>query len=60
MSQLIVAVKKSRTPESSVTKSSGNVFADLGLKDADTLMAKSVANLAVPGQDQRVTTEVAE
>ena len=37
-----MAAKKSRTPEDSVTESSGNVFADLGLKDADTLMAKSV------------------
>ncbi len=34
--------KKSRTPEDSVTESTGNVFADLGLRDADTLMAKSV------------------
>ena len=37
-----MVAKKSRTPEDSVTESSGNVFADLGLKDADTLMAKSV------------------
>jgi predicted XRE-type DNA-binding protein len=34
--------ENSRAPEDSVTESSGNVFADLGLKDADTLMAKSV------------------
>ena len=34
--------QKSRTAEDSVTESTGNVFADLGLKDADTLMAKSV------------------
>jgi predicted XRE-type DNA-binding protein len=40
--ELIMAAKKSRTPEDNVTESSGNVFADLGLKDADTLMAKSV------------------
>jgi predicted XRE-type DNA-binding protein len=37
-----MAVRKTRTPEDSVTDSSGYVFADLGLKDADTLMAKSV------------------
>ncbi len=37
-----MAAQKSRTPEDSVTEGSGNVFADLGLKDADTLMAKSV------------------
>jgi predicted XRE-type DNA-binding protein len=37
-----MTAKKSRTPETSVTESTGNVFADLGLKDADTLMAKSV------------------
>ena len=37
-----MTAKKSRTPEDSVTESTGNVFADLGLKDADTLMAKSV------------------
>jgi predicted XRE-type DNA-binding protein len=37
-----VAVKRSRMPEDSVTESSGNVFADLGLRDADTLLAKSV------------------
>jgi predicted XRE-type DNA-binding protein len=37
-----MAAKKSRIPEGSVTESCGNVFADLGLKDADTLMAKSV------------------
>ena len=34
--------KKSSTPEEGVTESTGNVFADLGLNDADTLMAKSV------------------
>ncbi len=34
--------KKLRTPEDSITESSGNVFADLGLKDAETLLAKSV------------------
>jgi predicted XRE-type DNA-binding protein len=37
-----MAAKKSRTPADRVTESSGNVFADLGLKNADTLMAKSV------------------
>jgi predicted XRE-type DNA-binding protein len=37
-----MAARKSRTPEDSVIESSGNVFADLGLKDAETLMAKSV------------------
>jgi predicted XRE-type DNA-binding protein len=37
-----MAAKKSRTPDDGVTESSGNVFADLGMKDADTLMAKSV------------------
>ncbi len=37
-----MAAQKPRTPEDSVTEGSGNVFADLGLKDADTLMAKSV------------------
>ncbi len=30
------------TEEITVTPSSGNIFADLGLKDADTLMAKSL------------------
>jgi predicted XRE-type DNA-binding protein len=30
------------TEEITITRSSGNVFADLGLKDADTLMAKSL------------------
>ena len=30
------------TEEITITPSSGNVFADLGLKDADTLMAKSL------------------
>jgi len=30
------------TEEITITPGSGNVFADLGLKDADTLMAKSV------------------
>lgn len=33
---------KPRTAESHITESSGNVYADLGLKDADTLQAKSV------------------
>jgi predicted XRE-type DNA-binding protein len=38
-----MTAKKSRTSEESVTESTGNVFADLGLKDADTrMMAKSV------------------
>jgi predicted XRE-type DNA-binding protein len=36
-----VAVQRSRMPEDSVTESSGNVFADLGLRDADTV-SKSV------------------
>jgi predicted XRE-type DNA-binding protein len=31
-----------RPPEDSVTESSGNVFADLGIKDADAYLAKSV------------------
>ncbi len=31
----------SRPAENSVTESSGNVFADLGIKDADTYLAKS-------------------
>jgi predicted XRE-type DNA-binding protein len=37
-----MAAKRTRTPEDSVTESSGNVFADLGLRNADTLLAKSV------------------
>ena len=32
----------SRPAENSVTESSGNVFADLGIKDADAYLAKSV------------------
>ena len=35
--QLIMAAKRTRTPEDSVTGGSGNVFANLGLRDADTL-----------------------
>jgi len=31
-----------RPAENSVTESSGNVFADLGIKDADAYLAKSV------------------
>jgi predicted XRE-type DNA-binding protein len=42
-----MAAKKQRAPEDSVTESSGNVFADLGLPDADTLMAKSVLALHI-------------
>jgi len=34
--------KNNRPPEDSVTESSGNVFADLGIKDADAYLAKSV------------------
>ncbi len=40
-----MAAKRTRASEGSVTESSGNVFADLGLRDADTLMAKSVLAL---------------
>ena len=36
-----MAAKKQRAPEDSVTESSGNVFTDLGLPDADTLLAAS-------------------
>jgi predicted XRE-type DNA-binding protein len=38
----MMTAKRRRTPEDSVTEGSGNVFADLGLRDADTLLAKSV------------------
>jgi predicted XRE-type DNA-binding protein len=31
-----------RPAENSVTESSGNLFADLGIKDADAYLAKSV------------------
>ena len=34
--------KKNLASEDSVTESSGNVFGDLGLRDADSLLAKSV------------------
>jgi predicted XRE-type DNA-binding protein len=37
-----MAPKQRRTPEDCVTESSGNVIADLGLKDPDNLMAKAV------------------
>ena len=33
---------RTRAAENSVTESCGNVYADLGLKNADTLLAKSV------------------
>jgi predicted XRE-type DNA-binding protein len=33
---------RARAAEDSVTESCGNVYADLGLKNADTLLAKSV------------------
>jgi predicted XRE-type DNA-binding protein len=42
-----MAAKKQRPPDDSVTESSGNVFADLGLPDADTLMARSVLALHI-------------
>ena len=37
-----MAGKRTPSPEDIVTESSGNVFADLGLRDADVLLAKSV------------------
>jgi predicted XRE-type DNA-binding protein len=39
---MIMATKKRQIPEDRVTESRGNVFADLGLKEADALMAKTV------------------
>ena len=37
-----MSTAKPSTAETNFTESSGNVYADLGLKDADTLQAKSV------------------
>jgi predicted XRE-type DNA-binding protein len=45
--------KTSRPAENSVTESSGNVFADLGVKDADAYLAKSVLAIHI----QRVIEE---
>ncbi len=38
-----MAANRTRTPDDSVTEGSGNIFADLGLRDADTLPKSVVA-----------------
>lgn len=42
-----MTARKKVVPQGSVTESSGNVFADLGLPDAETLLAKSVLALHI-------------